>query len=130
VAINSSRLFVCRARTHPVTGETNTVPACAPTDKAIEGDAYGCCDEACPEPCEIRNCELPFPDHEGEIKEGVEVLVEGMDKALCVPIYVCVYADGSEDLRSGDMQHGMRLRGKVVCFPVAQTMLTSVPSDS
>ena len=78
-------VFVCRTRTHRVTGENNTVPVCIPTDKAIEGDECGCCDEACPEPCETCSCDLPWTDHEGGIKEGVEVMVDGMDEALCVP---------------------------------------------
>jgi hypothetical protein len=83
-------VFVRRTRTHPTTGETNTVPKCIPIDKATEGDECGCCGEACPEPCETCSCELPFPDHEGEIMEGVEVLVEGMQEALCVPKFACM----------------------------------------
>ena len=80
-------LFVCRTRTNPVTNQTNTVPICIPTDRSIAGDECGCCDEDCPEPCDTCGCELPFPDRDGVTRQGVEVLVAGMDEPMCVPAF-------------------------------------------
>jgi hypothetical protein len=83
--VDEEGIFVCRTYTHSVSGETNMVPVCIPTDKAFESDECGCCGEVCPTECDSCPCELPFNGPDGVPKEGVAILAEGMYEPWCVP---------------------------------------------
>jgi hypothetical protein len=78
--------FVCRTYTNHRTGLNNSFPVCIPTDKARESDECGCCgEEECPEECDACPC-TAFHGPDSEPKAGVEVLVDGEDEPMCVPI--------------------------------------------
>jgi hypothetical protein len=82
-------MYVCRTRTNYLDGEYK-FPTCIPSDRALESDECGCCgtDEgACPKTC---GCPCVIPNHsnrDGKSKQGVEVMVDGMDGPVCIPFY-------------------------------------------